>query len=68
MSELENQHFNGWISSLYETEGISDEAMSSCSPQGFYLLVPTIFSQSLLACQNGVIDLNTLRGGFECRS
>ncbi|KAI9880988.1 MAG: mediator complex subunit [Pleopsidium flavum] len=65
MSELENQHFSGWITSLYETEGISDEAMSTCSPQDFYLLVPTIFSQSLLACQNGVIDLNTLRGGFE---
>lgn len=67
MSELENQHFSGWISSLYETDGIIDDMMSSCSPQDFYLLVPTLFSQSLLACEKGVLDFNTLRGGLECR-
>lgn len=67
MSELENQHFSGWISSLYETDGIIDDMMSSCSPHDFYLLVPTLFSQSLLACEKGVIDFNTLKGGLECR-
>ena len=67
MSELEDQHFSGWISSLYETDGIIDDMMSSCSPQDFYLMVPTLFSQSLLACEKGVLDFNTLRGGLECR-
>lgn len=66
MSELESQHFSGWISSLYETDGIIDDMMSSCSPQDFYLLVPTLFSQSHLACERGVLDFNTLRGGLEC--
>ena len=66
MSDLENQHFSGWISSLYETDGIIDDMMSSCSPQDFYLLVPTLFSQSLLACEKGLLDFNTLKGGLEC--
>lgn len=67
MSVLENQHFSGWISSLYEMDGIIDDMMSSCSPQDFYLLVPTLFSQSLLACEKGVLDFPTLKGGLECR-
>ena len=67
ISEVETRHLSGWVSSLYEADGIIDDMVFSCSPQDFYLLVPTLFSQSLLACENGVIDFNTLKGGLECR-
>lgn len=54
----------GWIKELFEGEGISDGLMSSCRPQDFYRLVPTLFAQSILACDRGVIDLDTLKEGF----
>ncbi|MCJ1392222.1 mediator complex subunit [Xylographa bjoerkii] len=67
LSEEEKMLLGGWIKGLFETEGISDELMSTCSPQDFYLLVATLFDQSLRACEAGVLGLETLKGGFECR-
>ena len=68
LSQHENQRLGDWIRGLYETEGISDELMSTCSPKDFHLLVATLFDQSLKACQAGKLGLDTLRGGFECES
>ncbi|KAI5810438.1 mediator complex, subunit Med5 [Pyronema omphalodes] len=51
----------GWIKELYEGEGISDELMMSCRPQDFYLLAPTIFSQSMIAIQRSILDLDTVK-------
>ncbi|MCJ1414605.1 mediator complex subunit [Xylographa parallela] len=65
LSEREKMLLGGWIKGLFETEGISDELMSTCSPQDFYLLVATLFDQSLKACEAGVLGLETLKGGFE---
>ncbi|MCJ1383049.1 mediator complex subunit [Xylographa soralifera] len=67
LSEREKMLLSGWIKGLFETEGISDELMSTCSPQDFYLLVATLFDQSLKACEAGVLGLETLKGGFECK-
>ena len=67
LSEREKMLLGGWIKGLFETEGISDELMSTCSPQDFYLLVATLFDQSLKACEAGVLGLETLKGGFECK-
>ncbi|KAI9757384.1 MAG: mediator complex subunit [Candelina submexicana] len=61
----QNAHLGGWIRGLFEAEGISDELMSSCPPQEFYLLVPMLFSQSVAACDAAVLDLDTLKGGLE---
>ena len=66
LSEHENQRLGDWIRGLYETEGISDELMSTCSPKDFHLLVATLFDQSLKACQANKLGLDTLKGGFEC--
>ena len=66
LTEHENQLLGGWIKGLFETEGISDELVSTCSPQDFHLLVATLFDQSLKACEAGVLGLDTLKGGFEC--
>lgn len=68
LTEKQSQNLGAWISALFIAEGISDESMSSCSPQEFYLLVATLFSQSLGACESGKLEFETLKGGFECKS
>ncbi len=61
------RQFCGWVSGLFQPETcISDELMSACPPQDFYLLVPTLFSQSVLACHTEAMSLETLKGGLEC--
>jgi mediator of RNA polymerase II transcription subunit 5 len=65
MSEDVKKHLGEWINALFIAEGLSDEVMSSCSPQEFYRLVPTLLSQSLTACENGKLSIDTLKAGFE---
>ncbi|KAM5469761.1 mediator complex subunit [Microsporum audouinii] len=65
LTEKQTQNLGAWITALFIAEGISDESMSSCSPQEFYLLVATLFSQSLSACEAGKLEFDTLKGGFE---
>lgn len=66
LSEKQNKDIGGWIAALFIAEGISEETMSACSPQEFYMLVATLFDQSLGACESGKLDFETLKGGFEC--
>jgi hypothetical protein len=68
LTETQSQHLGAWITAIFIAESISDELMSSYSPQEFYLLVPTLFSQSLGACDAGKLDIDTLKGSFECMS
>ncbi|KAE8340248.1 mediator of RNA polymerase II transcription subunit 5 [Aspergillus arachidicola] len=65
LSEKQNKNLGAWITALFIAEGISEETMSSCSPQEFYLLVTTLFNQSLTACEAGKLEFDTLKGGFE---
>jgi len=67
LSEKQHKNLGAWISALFIAEGISEESMSSCSPQEFYLLVATLFQQSLGACEAGKLEFDTLKGGFECK-
>lgn len=70
----QGKHLSKWMQGLYatdehgETNGISDETMSHCPPQDFYLLVPTLFEQSICGCKANALALNTLKGGLECES
>jgi mediator of RNA polymerase II transcription subunit 5 len=66
LSEKQNKDIGGWIAALFIAEGISEETMSACSPQEFYMLVATLFDQSVGACEAGKLDFETLKGGFEC--
>lgn len=61
----QNEQLSGWIRDLFENHGIRDELMSSCPPQDFYLLTPTIIHQIVTACSAGVLDGETLKSGFE---
>ena len=66
LSEKHNANLGAWIGALFIAESISEETMSACSPQEFYLLVSTLFSQSVGACEAGKLEFETLKGGFEC--
>lgn len=66
LNEKQNKNLGAWVGALFIAEGISEETMSACSPQEFYLLVTTLFSQSLSACETGKLEFDTLKGGFEC--
>ncbi|KAJ5745445.1 hypothetical protein N7520_010627 [Penicillium odoratum] len=65
LSEKQNTDMGAWVAALFIAEGISEETMASCSPQEFYLLVATLFDQSLGACESGKMDFDTLKGGLE---
>ncbi|CUS14724.1 unnamed protein product, partial [Tuber aestivum] len=63
-SSDKHAQLGGWIREIFEGEGISDGLMSSCRPQDFYKLVPTLFMQSVMACESGILDIDTLKEGF----
>lgn len=63
-STIEQNVISNWITALFGSEGISDELIKSSSPQLMLRMAPTLFSQSITACQYQVIDLDTLRGGL----
>ena len=64
----QDKQLGDWIRGIFEVDGgINDDIMASCPPQDFYLLVPTLFSQSVSACSANIMDMETLKGGLECR-
>ena len=65
LDNIEMKNLGDWISALFTQEHLSDELTSSCSPQQFYLLVPTLFSQSLCACGAAKLSMDTLKSGLE---
>lgn len=66
LSEESKKHLGDWINALYIAEGLSDELTSSCSPQEFYLLVPTLLQQSVNAQKRGRLSDDALKAGLEC--
>ncbi|KAI8960103.1 Med5-domain-containing protein [Daldinia sp. FL1419] len=67
LTDRENGHLDGWIRGLFDTEsgGLADELLSSCPPQDFYLLVPTLFHQIVLAYCTNHLDEESLKTGVE---
>ncbi|CDW97943.1 hypothetical protein [Sporisorium scitamineum] len=64
LSEEERGLVGRWIHALFGNEGISDDLIQASPPTTLLRLSPLLFSQSVSACQYGVIDLETLRGGL----
>ena len=64
LTEESKGHLGEWIKALYVDEGLNDELTTSCSPQAFYLFLPTLLRQSLLALQNGILGRDTLKSGL----
>lgn len=69
MTEEQGRHLRSWIKGLYdsEKEALGNDVFASCRPQDFYLIVPTLFSQTIKACSAGVLSLDTVKGGLECK-
>lgn len=67
LTDQEKGHLDGWIHGLFDTEsgGLADELLSSCPPQDFYLLVPTLFHNIVLAFSTGHLDEESLKTGVE---
>jgi mediator of RNA polymerase II transcription subunit 5 len=70
LTAQENTNLEGWIQGLYNSEagGLGDELMSSCPPQNFYLLIATLFSQTVIGYSAGHLNDENLKSGVECRS
>lgn len=66
LSEKQAQHLSSWVTSLFVEQGISDDTMSQCSPQDFYLLVATLFRQSIAACEAEKLQYEAMKEGFSC--
>ncbi|KAF4446383.1 hypothetical protein F53441_9951 [Fusarium austroafricanum] len=67
LTQRENDHLNGWIHGLFDTEagGLGDELMSSCPPQEFYLVVAPLFQSIVVAYTHGYLNDESLKGGIE---
>jgi mediator of RNA polymerase II transcription subunit 5 len=65
-TEEELKKLSTWIKILFNSESISDELLSTCTPQEFYLLVPTMFSQIIFAQSAQIFPSNALNTPFEC--
>ncbi|TRX95421.1 hypothetical protein FHL15_003752 [Xylaria flabelliformis] len=67
LTDAEQVHLDGWIQGLFDTEtgGLGDELMSSCPPQDFYLLVPTLFHNIMLALDTKYLADESLKTGVE---
>lgn len=67
ITDEQSKHLESWIKGLFGADGITEEVTSSCRPQQFYMLVPTLFKQTLLACSEGHLTMGTVRNGLECK-
>ncbi|KAK4250229.1 mediator complex, subunit Med5 [Corynascus novoguineensis] len=67
LSEQEKSHLNGWIHGLFDSEAgaLGDDLMASCPPQDFYLLVPSLFQQIVVALSAGYLTDDMLKNGLE---
>ncbi|KAM0598471.1 hypothetical protein ACHAP1_002686 [Verticillium nonalfalfae] len=67
LSDLEKSHLGGWIHGLFDQEagGLTDDLISSCPPQEFYLLIPTLFQNVVTAFATGHLSEESLKGGVE---
>lgn len=69
LTDEQGRQLGSWLRGLYDSdkEGLSNEVFASCRPQDFYLLAPTFFSQTVMACSAEVLSLDSVKGGLECK-
>lgn len=68
MTSDQEKYLGNCLKGLYDAdkEGLSNDVFASCRPQDFYLIVPTLFSQTVMACSHGVFSFDAVKGGLEC--
>ena len=67
MNEARTKNLGDWINALYLAEGLSDELFTNCSPHDFYLLIPTLLRQSIVAHQQEKLTQESLKAGLDCK-
>lgn len=67
MTEEQKKHLGNWLKGLYDSdkEALGNDVFA-CRPQDFYLIVPTLFRRTVVACAAEVLSLDTAKGGLEC--
>lgn len=67
LSQTTQSHLKSWLLGLFspENSGLTDDLMSSCPPQDFYLLIPSLFSSIVLASSTYGLVSTTLSSGLE---
>ncbi|KAF2441884.1 Med5-domain-containing protein [Karstenula rhodostoma CBS 690.94] len=67
LTDEQGNHLGTWLKGLFDAdrEGLSNDVFASCRPQDFYLIVPTLFSQTVMACSADVLSLDSVKGGLE---
>ncbi|KAJ9498280.1 mediator complex subunit [Exophiala xenobiotica] len=65
LSEERITHLGNWINALYLAEGLSDELFTNCSPHDFYILIPTLLRQSMIAYQQDKLTHESLKAGLD---
>ncbi|KAF2709359.1 Med5-domain-containing protein [Pleomassaria siparia CBS 279.74] len=67
LTEEQGRQLGSWLRGFFDSdkEGLSNEVFASCQPRDFYLIVPTLFSQTVMACSADVLSLDSVKGGLE---
>jgi mediator of RNA polymerase II transcription subunit 5 len=68
LTEEQGKHLGRWLKGLYDSgnEGLSNDVFASCSPRDFYIIVPTLFQQTVVALSAGILTFESVKGGIEC--
>jgi mediator of RNA polymerase II transcription subunit 5 len=68
LTDEQGKHLGHWLKGLYDSgnEGLSNDVFASCSPRDFYIIVPTLFQQTVMALSAGVLSFESVKGGVEC--
>jgi hypothetical protein len=68
MTDEQSKHLGSWLKGLYDSgnEGLSNDVFASCRPQDFYIIVPTLFHQTVMALSADVLSFESVKGGLEC--
>jgi hypothetical protein len=70
LTDEQGKHLGSWLKGLYDSgnEGLSNDVFASSSPKEFYIIVPTLFQQTVLALSTGILSFESVKGGVECES
>ncbi|KAL9081636.1 MAG: hypothetical protein Q9159_007175 [Coniocarpon cinnabarinum] len=65
LDEDQNKRLSGWIGGLFESNILGEDILASCPPQEFYMLLPTILQQTIMACRLDALERSHLHNGLE---
>jgi mediator of RNA polymerase II transcription subunit 5 len=67
LTEDDKKQFAIWTKGLHNPDSITDEVLSSCKPQEFYLLAPTLYGYLVFAIVAKTVTLEVVKTPLECK-